>query len=819
MTVIPAAPSSVSECVLYRRLIARSEASDGLAERVAVFVEAVRPLLDLVLAGPFKEYTLHNPAHATKLVHLAEYIIDPATLDELTPLELSVVIFASHLHDLGMCLTQKERAQLLADPRFEEELRAWPQLWHELELTRHKHAVASEPERLSLEMRLFQLQEAGLTAFLRPRHATRERYQHLIANLKAVTGRSDLFSLRGVSFEDELVSICMSHNLDVAVLMEASNAYTERFPRALPIGGMALNTQFCASVLRLIDVLDFDRERTPRVLFESLRIEDRDIPGSAVSLREWNKHMAVHSLEIAADELIVYADSAHPAIEKSIREFCSVMEREIRDTSTVLRKNPESVTNRYRLRLPVVVRPQVRALGYVYKDFTFQLDEAAISRLLMGEALYVNRSVAFRELVQNAIDACRVRQLVDNNSSYSPSVSVSAETDTDGRTWIVVSDNGIGMDESVLSRFFFKVGNSYYESPEFDRLTRAAQHTFAPISRFGIGVLSAFMIGDALELRTRNKLSPRADTAYRTIRVDGRFGLAFVTEQPDGPQGTTVRVRLAERNALAMRLLLGQAAVYLRDAILRPPVPVAVSLASISFTQTQGEFLALREDAVQQLADESIEPVVLDIERWSNRFRGRTILFFRRVSDGQLTRLEWKAEQLYRYLKAYSGNRLTVNGIAMKLRNVGRILGRHTSRIAGVIDVELRGDADIKYDVSRDRLIGEGLAIARRDLRESILAGLSELGIVHRLDSAARAGLEPNSGALVDRKFGRVRPLEDEEVLAAVRQEIPARPWPVGLHRIVAERLGIRPSIAFRAIETLLAAGALGHDDPSASVV
>jgi hypothetical protein len=331
-------------------LLASSSAADGLAERVGAFISAVKPLLELILAGPFREYTLHNPDHAKKLVHLAEFIIDPATLDELTTLELAVIIMSCHLHDLGMCLTSKERSDILSDPRFEEELRRWPQLWDDLLATRTLYQKATGTYRLALETRLFQLQEAGLTAFLRPRHATRERYRQLVSQLKEITGRSDLFSLNGVSFEDELIAICMSHNLDVGVLVETTDAYTDRFPRALPIGGVHLNVQFCAGVLRIVDIMDFDRERTPRILFESLGIDDRDIPGSAVTLREWNKHMAVHSIEIDDDEeIVVFADCRHPTIERSIRDFCSVIEREIRDTTAVLRKNPEKILARYKL--------------------------------------------------------------------------------------------------------------------------------------------------------------------------------------------------------------------------------------------------------------------------------------------------------------------------------------------------------------------------------------------------------------------------------------------------------------------------------------
>jgi molecular chaperone HtpG len=817
MAIVPQAPESVSACRLYARLTELSNSSDGLAERVTAFISAANPLLDLIMSGPFREYTLHNPAHAKKLVHLSGHIIHPETISLLTPLEIAVIIMACYLHDMGMCLTSTEREKILADPLFEDELRKWPALWDDLLSTRKRWTESTNSSLPEVETRLFQLQEAALTAFLRPRHATQRRYDDLVSRLKESTGRRDLFSLNGVSFEAELISICMSHNLDVGVLLETSGAYEERFPRSLPIGGMQLNAQFCAGVLRIVDIMDFDRERTPRILFESLGIENRDIPGSAVTLREWNKHMAVQTVDIGEEEIVVFADSTHPSIERSVREFSQLIEREIRDTMAVLRRNTEKIVGRYKLHLPVTVRAQVRSIGYVYKDLAFQLDESAISALLMGDGLYTNKAVALRELVQNSIDACRARILVDSDSAYTPQVTVTHGSGDDERTWIVVRDNGIGMDESVLSGFFFRVGTSYYSSPEFARMSQNASVPFVPISRFGIGILSVFMIGDRLDVTTKNAFSPRADTMSRTIRIDGRFGLAFVTEEAGGEQGTTIRVRLAQRSPAAAMAFLSQAASYLRDTVRRPVVPVEVNLTGTPFTLRSGTFLRLRDDAMNRLSAINIEPVVLDLSRWSDRISGRAILFFFNNGDGTLSHRRdgtiLNSETLHLYLSNFHGNRITVNGISMNLKKIGRVLGYREQRLAGAIDVEIRGERDVQYDVARHRLVGGGAAIARSELRQTIVKGLHELGVAERLDETASQALDARAVVLTDGKARTVRTITDQALLDAVRAEIPKGRWPLGLHDIIAERLGITRTIAFRAISTLISSGRVLHPD------
>jgi molecular chaperone HtpG len=61
-----------------------------------------------------------------------------------------------------------------------------------------------------------------------------------------------------------------------------------------------------------------------------------------------------------------------------------------------------------------------------------------------------------------------------------------------------VRDNGVGMDRDVIQHNLMSVGSSYYNTPQFE----SEHHDFAPISRFGIGILTSFMISDDVEIVT-----------------------------------------------------------------------------------------------------------------------------------------------------------------------------------------------------------------------------------------------------------------------------------------------------------------------------
>lgn len=830
MAIVSRPPEDVRQCGIYKHLLETSNDVDGCAERTNRFVETATPLLDLVLSGPFKDYTLHNRDHAKKLIHLAEYVIAPETLSTLSPLECQALICSAYLHDLGMVLTSVERERILESPEFLDEFRDWSQLWHVYQqackrLDDIAKSKADEKqkaaERLLAETDIFQMHEAALCAFLRPRHAAAERYHQLIAPVKAAAKRPDLFELSGLSFEKYLIAINSSHNQDVGVLAEVYGVHKQRFPTDLVIAGQRFNTQFVAAVLRVVDILDFDRERTPRILFESLGISSLSLPGADVTLGEWQKHMAVHDIEITKDEIIVSCECLHPATEKAIRDFCQVIEREIRDTIAVIGHNPPDVVEQYQLQIPISVRPSITSKGYIYKDMSLQLSQAAITSLLMGERLYSSPAAAIRELIQNSIDACATRQKMQHTPEYQPMISVSLTKDQQGRHWIEVSDNGIGMDEYVLAEYFLKVGNSYYVSPEFERVYRqsGATQPFVPIAKFGIGILSVFMIADTLEVTTRCSCSPRLDNKSRVVGIERMGGLVFMTESTTEQYGTCIRIRLKPEIDEHYAAFLSDACGYLKNVVVRPTYDIEVRLTDDPFILSLAPKLSLKPNIETSLLENRIKPVVIDLQRWSDRLSGTIVLFFSINTDGTLSHLSSANHPLRvrvarksgsniidptSVLDNYGGNRVTVNGFRMTLKKISRIYRRH---IAAVLDIDFVGDKDIEYEVSREKIAGLGSMYVRNSIRSATLKALSETGILTTMAPETRELVtdlrQVEAPWVRDKEVHNV----DPDILNKVAQLIPKRKWPPMLDKRIARELNISNTLAARAIHSLIREG------------
>jgi HSP90 family molecular chaperone len=152
----------------------------------------------------------------------------------------------------------------------------------------------------------------------------------------------------------------------------------------------------------------------------------------------------------------------------------------------------------------------------------------------MGGAIYDNPLAAVRELVQNAVDACKLRDAVLRleESGMIPSahgriwVRYEEPTDACPQPKLIVRDTGTGMDEYILRSYFLKVGQSYYRSAEFGKQRihfrkKSPEFDFAPVSEFGVGFLSCFLLADRVRVRTAMAEAPRGDTRKRTLVIDG----------------------------------------------------------------------------------------------------------------------------------------------------------------------------------------------------------------------------------------------------------------------------------------------------------
>jgi hypothetical protein len=176
----------------------------------------------------------------------------------------------------------------------------------------------------------------------------------------------------------------------------------------------------------------------------------------------------------------------------------------------------------------------------------------------------MERLPALRELYQNALDACRYRRAAEKLAvhegrsrparSYEGRIIIRFGADG-GRRFVECVDNGIGMADRHIRRLFAYAGQRFADSHEF-HIDRArwdeAEIKFFPNSRFGVGVLSYFMLAEELDIASR-RWAPPNDLAAPSVRarIIGS-GSLFRLETAIDPRrladdfGTSVRLYLRE---------------------------------------------------------------------------------------------------------------------------------------------------------------------------------------------------------------------------------------------------------------------------------
>jgi len=419
-----------------------------------------------------------------------------------------------------------------------------------------------------MKLQLYQAEEALLCIDTRSRHATHERYTELLQELSSYHDQDpakipDLkapIAFEGDSFLSKLVEICVSHGTEADYLLQTDGIGSGHplFARNYPIGSCDTDLQMVAASLRLADVLDFDRERTPAVLFHFLLPDTFDLTNSSVV--EWSKHLSISNWNIENDAIVFRGHCNSHIVHHSIVEFCETISNEISSTKATF--GPLS-SKTWPFCLPTYVKADLYEEGYRYVPYRFELDDERIYRLLMGGAIYDNPLDAVRELLQNAVDACKLRDGLTrvNDPHLIPRkedrIIVRFEEPSNPliSPKLIVEDSGTGMDALVIERFFLKVGHSYYSSKEFletRHKLRKSDLDFAPVSEFGIGFISSFLIADEVKVETAMWESIHGgDLSKRTLWIDGPTRLIRLEEEKNqGParfKGTRITLAISSR--------------------------------------------------------------------------------------------------------------------------------------------------------------------------------------------------------------------------------------------------------------------------------
>ncbi|TYO64477.1 ATP-binding protein [Bradyrhizobium hipponense] len=519
--------------------------------------------------GFFSEYSKHDISHIDEVLKLADWLVDDQTKKFMSDADWFLITLSIYFHDMGMLVTRDEfklRDQSGFDVFCNEVLFSGQ---------RAAEYKARVNELGSEERDVFLYQE-----FVRHNHAHRIR-QWIEGTIDPTFGVSKaaigevqrVLANLDPTLRRDLALIAESHHLD-----DLDNP--TKYKVVQPYGSSdaeTANIQYCAIILRSADLLHMRRDRTPSVLFRVIN------PTDPISQREWAKQNAVRRVmpqmglnderipdpKAPKDTIEVHATFTEENGFFGLTSFLAYVAKEIRKSYDWAETSKKERASKHSFIWRKIADDHIETEGFLKKTYSFDLDQHKILDLLIGHTLYNDTGVVLRELSQNGIDAVRLRE-AESGGAIPGRLVVRWQSE---ERILTVTDNGTGMTQDIIEQHLLKVGSSRYQDQKF----KEAHPTFSAISRFGIGVLSTFMVSDEVEITTCSRQEDKA-RKISLRSVHGRYLVRLLDKARDteasslAPHGT--RVRLKVRSTAR----LGSVVDIMRQWIVIPRCKVTVQI-------------------------------------------------------------------------------------------------------------------------------------------------------------------------------------------------------------------------------------------------
>lgn len=651
------------------------------------------------------EFTLHDGDHLFRVLILMEKLLSPKNIEELSIPELLLLILSAFFHDIGMAPAIKD-------------VLSWKKVWDytpnfddeadKKEYDRFQRYYLARPEhKAKLEEFIVRGNNSGtdliksylIADYIRTTHAERARY---------IIERDWLEKIkyRDVDLTVEFASICFSHNEDPFSILELDQNF-------LCGPDVYANLQLVAVILRLSDLLDFDAKRTPSVLYSHLFVRH------PISIQEWDKHRAIEAWTINSECIQYHAKCSHPAIEASIHGFCDVIDNELSSCNNIISEINEF--NRIQgkkcsIKIPFKVdRSKVCTKKgidgnpvYIYKETQFNLSKNQVIDLLMGTKLYGDPEVALRELLQNSIDACLLRSALETswNTPYTPEIHIKYFTENDEDV-LEITDNGTGMDQNIIDSYYSKVGSSFYKSSEFYDLKTQSNAKFTPTSRFGIGILSCFMVADTMEVDTRRVYGPHKSSDPINLTIEGQESIFWIKPGRRNIPGTSTKLFLRKKNNPWDRMDEDEFIESIENVIPNPPFKIKIKTKSHKKTKDENSFKEIKADMLRGHSwdkHENIKEFNLTFDDESNGFIGSAVIAILETHGFPTESIEM------------SSRSIDIEGDSYRLEKSIRLSGKEISESSTSITIDEDGSVDssdsrrVLYE-SKSRLSLHGIEV------------------------------------------------------------------------------------------------------------
>ncbi len=497
------------------------------------------------IAKIFPHYSLHDESHSEAIIRQIEAVLGEERILMIKPTETWLILMSAYTHDFGMLVQDEIMHKTWQSNEFQEylhniqldsskrELREYADWFVGNKWDKLKKAEVAKDWPLDIKWAAILLS----ADYFRSIHPKRGR---AIINGEELCIRFDLSFNRFV--HERLLSLLG----DVAFLH--GEPFERIFELRMEANGVGQHDDIVyprrvACLLRLGDLLDMDNGRFD----EDAYLLYGEVPGSTISNRE--KHASIKHFLVKGNRIEIGADCPTEEGFEVTSRWIAMIQHEL--DNLALKWNdivPDGFGTAPSLAYKDLKLNGKPLHGDVLRHFNFSNE--AIFELLEGANIYKNQFSCFRELIQNAIDASKLRlwygilageyekqKVFATDKNLAPfkineeifkEFPIEVEIkylEVDGQEpgfYITVKDHGIGINEERLHSME-EVARSWSANAVWRKTIKDMPEWLRPTGEFGLGLQSVFQLTDTLICDTTPINDTPKHIVFRSKSNEGRI--------------------------------------------------------------------------------------------------------------------------------------------------------------------------------------------------------------------------------------------------------------------------------------------------------
>ncbi|MFC4480187.1 ATP-binding protein [Flavobacterium chungangensis] len=513
----------------------------------------------------FYEYTNHGIKHIEDVLASSDNLITDETFSNVLSVnDIGYYILSVILHDIGMhldlegfkCLINGEHDDILIT---ELDSQKWSDLWldyvNEARKFSGKQLISIFGDEDTI-IRMPPFSKPGeitendkrlIGEFIR-RHHARIAHEIAIKGFPAKPNSINFANSLNLKTRSIIGLIARSHGMNLRKCLDYIENTFGRESKRFPNG---IHATYLMIILRIADYIQIDSSRISKVLLKSKTFS------SPISKMENYAHYSIDNVDDKwhddPERIFVTASPEDSKMFIKLKKLFKDIQYEFDISWAVLgelygnsegRDKPKIKFRRITSNLETInfINKQV----YVADSFLFKTNDEII-KLLVAPLYGDNISFGVRELLQNSIDACQEREFIEEkkgNSKYKSLITVDIQKEKDGFTYFKITDNGLGMDIEIIKNYFLSAGASYRKSLEWRKefLDEEGKAKIRRSGRFGVGILSAFLIGKEIYIETKKNESHQGYKFSANLNTE----LINVLKDPNITEGTFIKIKIDE---------------------------------------------------------------------------------------------------------------------------------------------------------------------------------------------------------------------------------------------------------------------------------